>query len=139
MVVWWTYFGQSRKKEPLWGNGLWSGLDEVGFAVGISEKGPFKAEGRERVEASHRTINKHLIPFWYVFVIEVIITLFKSLLLFSLTLISELDARNFSMWKLPQEVQFTFILQIPLIIRKFLLEAWKNCNFLLFLFPIYML
>ena len=40
------------------------------------------------------------------------ITLFKSLLL---TLSSELDVRNFSVWKLLQEVQFTFIFQISLV------------------------
>lgn len=44
-----------------------------------------------------------------------IITLFKSLLL---TLSSELDVRNFSMWKLLQEVQFTFIFQIALVFEK---------------------
>lgn len=50
-----------------------------------------------------------------IFVTIRIITFFKSLLL---TLSSELDVRNFSMWKLLQEVQFTFIFQIALVFEK---------------------
>ena len=50
-----------------------------------------------------------------IFVTIHIITLFKSLLL---TLSTELDVRNFSMWKLLQEVQFTFIFQIALVFER---------------------